>query len=313
MSGTHFDLSPSGNYNIVTVEKQESTILHGNPGAFVDVKFGFGSRLASNNYDEKVGTDFTNFYYFDRNGVVNSDKKYLRIITDPLQGVKTVNYVTPNRFTYNVSSVPLWDGSGTIKYTTTGNFAVGEINSFKITNLGLNYKKTPVISGVDPSSSFKGAADVLFDTVTNTVTGVKITNEGSNYVKPKAIVVDGDGVDLEFSIITKDQKLFSIQVVNPGRGYTYAPKIEIVEGDVEAFVDSNTIGVPQSISIIRNGGAFHLDKTVASTFSTQYVTALKNYSGNFQRGETVIQTIGSTEVARAKVSESGDVVLIYLS
>ena len=303
MSGTHFDLSPSGNYNIVTVEKQESTILHGNPGAFVDVKFGFGSRLASNNYDEKVGTDFTNFYYFDRNGVVNSDKKYLRIITDPLQGVKTVNYVTPNRFTYNVSSVPLWDGSGTIKYTTTGNFAVGEINSFKITNLGLNYKKTPVISGVDPSSSFKGAADVLFDTVTNTVTGVKITNEGSNYVKPKAIVVDGDGVDLEFSIITKDQKLFSIQVVNPGRGYTYAPKIEIVEGDVEAFVDSNTIGVPQSISIIRNGGAFHLDKTVASTFSTQYVTALKNYSGNFQRGETVIQTIGSTEVARAKVSE----------
>ncbi len=303
LSGTHFDLSPSGNYNIVTVEKQESTILHGNPGAFVDVKFGFGSRLASNTYDEKVGTDFTNFYYFDRNGIVNSDGKYLRIITDPLQGVKTVNYVTPTRFTYNITSVPLWDGSGTIKYTTTGNFAVGEINSFKITNLGLNYKKTPVISGVDPSASFKGAADVLFDTVTNTVTGVNITNEGSNYIKPKAIVVDGDGVDLEFSIITKDQKLFSVQITNPGRGYTYPPKIEIVESDVEAYVDSSTIGVPQSISITRNGGAFHLDKTVSSTFSTQYVVALKDYAGDFQKGETVVQTIGSTEVARARVSE----------
>ena len=123
---------------------------------------------------------------------------------------------TPNRFTYDVVSPPLWDGSGTIKYTTTGNFAVGEINSFKTTNLGLNYKKTPVISGVDPSSSFKASANVLFDEVTNTVTGVEILEDGLNYSQPKAIVVDGDGVDLTFSIITKDTRIFSIQIDNPG-------------------------------------------------------------------------------------------------
>ena len=301
--GTYFDLSPSKNYNIITVEKQASSILPGNPGSFTDVKFGFGSRIASNNYTNKVGTDFTNFYYFDKNGIVNSDGKYLKIVTDPLQGQKVVNYVTPNRFTYDVTSPPLWDGSGTITYTTTGQFAVGEINSFKITNLGLNYKKVPVISGVDPNSNFKAQATVLFDSVTNTIIGVTRDSKGSNYVNPKAVVVDGDGVDAKFRIVVRDGEIFSITVENSGRGYTYAPKIEIVEGDVEAYVDSTTIGVPQSISITRNGGAFHLDKTVASTFSTKYVVSLRNFSGDFQKGETVVQKIGNTEVARAKVSE----------
>ena len=303
LTGTYFDLSPSKNYNIITVEKQASVILPGNPGAFTDVKFGFGSRIASNTYDNKVGTDFTNFYYFDKNEIVSSDGKYLKIITDPLQGVKTVNYVTPNRFVYDITSVPLWDGSGTIKYTTTGQFAVGEIDSFKITNLGLNYKKVPVIEGVDPSANFKAEATVLFDLATNTIVGVRRDSKGSNYVNPKAVVVDGDGVDAKFKIVVRNGEIFSITVENPGRGYTYAPKIEIVESDVEAYVDSNSIGVPQSINIIRNGGAFHLDKTVASTFSTKYVVALKNFSGDFQKGETVIQTIGNTEVSRATVSE----------
>ena len=303
LTGTYFDISPSRNYNIITVEKQASNVLPGNPGAFTDVKFGFGSRIATNDLTTKVGTDFTNFYYFDKNEIVNSDGKYLKIITDPLQGQKIVNYVTPNRFTYDVASAPLWDGSGTITYTTTGQFSVGEINTIKITNLGLNYKKVPVVIGVDPNSNFKASATVLFDTVTNKVVGVRTDNKGSNYVNPKAIVVDGDGVDLSFNVVVRNGEIFSITVDNPGRGYTYAPTIEIVEGDVEAYVDSNTIGVPQSISITRNGGAFHLDKTVASTFSSKYVVALKNFSGNFQKGETVVQRIGNTEVARAVVAE----------
>ena len=303
LTGTYFDLSPSKNYNIITTEKLASTVLPGNPGAFTDVKFGFGSRIANNDYQIKRGTDFTNFYYFDKNGIVDSDGKYLKIIVDPLQGTKTVNYVTPNRFVYNITSTPLWDGSGTITYTTTGQFAVGEINNFKITNLGLNYKKVPIVRGVDPNTNFKAKATVLFDTNTNTIVGVRADELGSNYVNPKAVIVDGDGVDARFKIVVRNGSLFSITVENPGRGYTYAPVIEIVEGDVEAYVDSDTIGVPQSVNIIRNGGAFHLDKTVSSTFSSKYVVALKNFSGDFQKGETVIQKIGNTEVSRSVVSE----------
>ena len=63
LTGTYFDISPSNNFNLITEEKEASTILPGNSGAFTNVKFGFGSRLADNNYQTKRGTDFTNFYY----------------------------------------------------------------------------------------------------------------------------------------------------------------------------------------------------------------------------------------------------------
>ena len=53
LSGTYFDISPSINLNLVTVEKTETTILPGTAGSFTDVKFGFGSRLADNNYQTK--------------------------------------------------------------------------------------------------------------------------------------------------------------------------------------------------------------------------------------------------------------------
>jgi len=303
LTGTYFDLSPSKNYNVITTEKLASTILPGNPGAFTDVKFGFGSRIASNNYQTKRGTDFTNFYYFDKKGVVDSDGKYLKIVSDPLQGEKILNYVTPNRFVYDILTPPLWDGSGTITYTTTGQFAVGELNSIKITNLGLNYKKVPSISGIDPNQNFKAKARVLFDVATNSITGVELEQKGSNYTNPKAVIIDGDGIDATFNLVVRDGSIFSITVSNPGRGYTYAPVIEIVEGDVEAYVNSSTIGVPQSIKITRNGGAFHLDKTVSSEFTSKYTVSLKNFSGNFQKGETVVQRIGQTEVSRSVVSE----------
>ena len=181
--GTYFDISPSKSYNLITVEKIASPVLPGNFGAYTDVKFGFGSRLATNNYDKKIGTDFANYYYFDKNGIVNSEGKYLKIVDDPLQGVRKVNYVTSNRFVYDlVGDPPLWDGSGTITYTTTGQFAIGEIDSFKIINLGLNYKKIPIIEGCDPNSEFKAKATVLFDTTTNTITGVNVSDKGSNYI-----------------------------------------------------------------------------------------------------------------------------------
>jgi len=303
LTGTYFDLSPSKNYNLITQEKLATTVLPGNSGAFTEVKFGFGSRIASNNYTSKVGTDFTNFYYFDKNQIVDSEGSYLKIVTDPLQGEKTVIYVTPNRFVYNVPSEPLWDGSGTINYTTTGQFAVGEINDVKITNLGLNYKKVPIIIGVDPNQNFKASATVLFDEATQTITGIRTDNKGSNYVNPKVVIVDGDGVDAEFNIVVRNGEIFSITVKSPGVGYTYAPVVEIIESDIEAYVDSDTIGLPQSISIVRNGGSFHLDKTVSSKFTSKYTVSLTSLNGTFNKGETVVQKIGSTEVSRSVVSE----------
>ena len=141
------------------------------------------------------------------------------------------------------------------------------------------------------------------------ITGVDITNEGSNYSNPKVVITNGDGVDASFNIVGRQGKVFSITVENVGRGYTFAPEIEIIEGDVEAYVDSDSIGVPKSISITRNGGAYHLDKTVASTFTSNYILSVKPISGSlptYRRGEVVVQKINNVEVARAKVTEWRD-------
>ena len=277
--------------------------MPGNAGSFTDVKFGFGYRLSTNNYQTKTGTDFTNFYYFDNKNIVSTEGAYFKIITDPLQGTKTLNYVTPNRFVYDVSSQPLWDGSGSISYTTTGQFAIGKIDAVSIINLGLNYKKVPVISGVDPTESYRAAATVTFDTASQTITGVNITNEGSNYVNPKVIVTKSDGVDVKFNVLVRNGNVTSITVDKPGKGYTYAPEIVIIEGDVEAYAISSSVGVPQTVRITSNGGAFHLDETVSSTFRSNYVLALKNYNGNFRLGEQVVQKINGVEVFRATVVE----------
>jgi hypothetical protein len=303
LTGTYFDVSPSKNFNVITDEKISTTTLPGNSGSFTTVKFGFGPAISSNNYSKKVGTQFSNFYYYDRNGIVDSEGKYFKIITDPLQGSKKVTYVTPNRFVYEVNSTPLWDGSGIIRYTTSGQFAVGQIESVKIINLGLNYKKVPVISGCDPNVNYRAKATVLFDVKTNTITEVRIDDIGSNYVNPKVIITNGDGVGARFNVVVRDGKIFSITVDNPGKGYTFAPEIIIVEGSVTAYAESSSIGIPQGVKIIKNGGAFHLDKTISSSFTSKYVFSLNNISGDFQRGETVVQKINGVEVARGLVSE----------
>ena len=305
LSGTYFDISPSKNYNLITLEKNASTTLPGNSGASTDVKFGFGSRLVSNTYDTKVGTDFTNFYYFDKNAVVNSGNGVFKLVTDPLQGTKTINYVTNNRFVYDlIGDAPLWDGSGTISYTTTGQFAVGQIKDFSVINLGSNYNKVPVIAGVSPNSDYQAEATVLFDSISKVVTGVTVTKKGSNYVNPKVVITSTTtSKNATFSVIARVGEIYQINVVSPGEGYTTAPEIEIVEGDVRAYAGSTTVGVPQSVTFTNNGSAFHLDKSISSNFTSQYIVGLKTISGDFQKGETVVQKIGNTEVARAKVTE----------
>ena len=303
LTGTYFDLSPSKNFNLETLEKTTSTISPGNSGSFTEVKFGFGTILYTNNYSTKTGTNFTNYYYYDRKNIVQSEDAFLKIVTDPLQGIKTVNYVTSNRFVYDIPSVPLWDGSGSISYTTTGEFAIGEINGFAVTNLGLNYKKVPIVVGVDPTKDYRASANVLFDTSSQTIVGVNITNIGSNYSNPKVVITKGDGVGATFDVIVRQGQIFSITVNNTGKGYTFTPEIEIVESNVSAYAESNTIGLPKSITISNNGGAFHLDKTVGSTFQSNSIFVVVNATGNFRKGEIIKQIINNVEVARARVVE----------
>ena len=55
--------------------------------------------------------------------------------------------------------------------------------------MGINYKKVPIILGVDPNESYRASATVLFDPASGIITGVDITNEGSNYSNPKVCLL----------------------------------------------------------------------------------------------------------------------------
>ena len=306
LTGTYLDFSPSKSFNIITVEKNESTVLPGSPGAYIDLKFGFGTRNSTNTYTNKEATEFSNYYYFDKNGICESDDSYLTIIKDPLTGRKIANYVTENRICYDVEKAPQWDGSGSITYTTSSSFAVGEISSIAITNIGDNYKKTPLVVGVYPSPENLATATVLFDDFTKTITGVRVDNIGSNYSKPKVVITDGDGSDALFTLTSRNGKILDIQVKSPGRGYTAAPTIAIIESDARIYANGSDIGVPKNVSIVRNGASFHKDKTLYSDFTSSFVFALKNYSENaFKKGEVVVQVINGIEVARGVVANGG--------
>ena len=304
LTGSHLDFSPSGNYNIVPVEKKESSVLQGSPGSFVEMKFGFGAVVATNQYNKKEDSRFSNYFYFDRNGLINNSNSYLRVVKDPLSNRQVVNYVTPTRFCYSLKKNPQWDGSGQISYTTTGNFAVGEIDSVSVQNIGDNYKKPPIVSGVYLNTENQAYATVLFDSLTNTITSVKVESTGSNYSKPKVIIIDGDGIDAEFGITSRNGEVLDIFVINKGIGYTKAPTIAIIESDVKLFAQGSKIGRPKNVRIVKNGSSFHRDSTLLSEYTGSYAFAVTGYGdNNYLNGEVVTQKEGNTIVARGIVRD----------
>ena len=104
-----FDFSPSINFNLISTETNRGM-------GFVDIKLGYGARISSNNYTERKESNFLQYYYYDRDGIVNSEKSYLNLSLDPLQGNKTAIYVTPTQILYSTSTKASHDGSGTIVY-----------------------------------------------------------------------------------------------------------------------------------------------------------------------------------------------------
>ncbi len=223
MTGVGFDISPSINLNLVTPEKTEQNNI-------VDLKLGYGPRTSTNLYDKRKPISYTKYYYYDRDGIVDSENSYLSVVDDPLQGTKTAIYVTPSKILYSTDIKATNDGSGSIKYISKSITSVGQINSIKITSIGTDYTRIPIVSGI-------------YD------------------------------------------------------------KDNVLDNNVECFLMSTDIGTPRNIKIINNGGSYHNDETLSSSFTSNYVLTLSNFVKDaFSIGETIIQKSGSVEVARARVT-----------
>lgn len=290
MSGVNFDISPSINLNLVTPEKNVS-------GNIVDLKLGFGSRIASNTYTTKKEVPYVRYFYFDKNGNVSSEGSYFNVVNDPLQGEKKALYVTSDSILYSTGSAAPHDGSGLMTYISKSTFSVGEINSIKITNIGGNYKKIPIVDGIVPTKSLLAEASCTIED--GRVSSISVTSSGSNYRKP-IVVVSGNA---KFTAILDAGKITGIVIDDAGSGYTEAPTITIAESDVNCFLQSPDIGVPRNVKIVNNGGSFHNDQTLKSSFRSNYIFAVSNFNKDaFIVGETIVQRSGNVEVARARVT-----------
>ena len=232
MNGVGFDISPSKNFNLVTPERVINEVHHNNHTHYngVDIKLGYGSRVSTNTYSNRSSSPYKKYYYYDRDGIVQSEISYLNVVDDPLQGEKESLYVTSDTILYSTDIKATHDGNGSIKYTSKSLFSVGEINSVKIINIGVDYIKIPIVTGIYNSS--------------------------------------GD-----------------------------------IDTTVKCYLNSDNIGVPRSIEIQNNGGSYHNDQTIKSSFKSNYILILSNFIDDaFTLGETVVQKSGTTETARARVT-----------
>ena len=234
------------NYNINTPEKLDSNNI-------VDLKLGFGARVATNTYSTKVPLSYSKYYYFDRNGGTSRETGYLNVVDDPLQGIKKALYVTNDTVVYDTGVTAPHDGSGTVTYKSMSKFSVGAIDKINVINVGGEYKKLPLVVGVTPTETLRSTA--ITEVYNGSISGVTIVNAGSNYSKPK-VIVEGNAV---LTPVVNNGSLTGIIITDAGSDYTVAPEVTIVESDIRVYLSSVDIGIPRNIRIINNGGAYHND------------------------------------------------------
>jgi len=311
MAGTYLDFSPSLSYNINPIEVQSTSAEPGQGGAEVVVKFGYDNNSYIINQNNKIEkTNYLKYYYFDKSKSLKTKTGYLNIIDDPLQGEKTVYYTSDNKFVYKIDKKPQYDGRGSISYTTSSKFAVGAINKVALENLGQNYLRVPIVTGVDIAKENKAIVQTRYNNINKSIDFVTVLDGGKNYSKPKAVVVNGDGYGAEFSVFSRGGKVLQVDVIYGGKNYTYPPTVEIIESDVKMYFQSKNIGIPRSVEIIDNGVDYHSDNTLISSYTSNLVLLLKNHDDHaFFIGEKIVQTTIVngivTETASGVVSKNG--------
>ena len=320
MQNTYLEFSPSINRNIIALDSFRNDIASGNPGSFIKLKPGANFGYYYNNtsikdlntitnnsvidVQEDFDVQFNRYYFFDKNNDVNTSDGFISIIDDPLQGRKTVLFKTNNVFVYSFDRTPQYDGSGEIHYTTNGSSAIGKASSIQIENAGSNYDIIPSVVGILPSDENRASLSVTYDSLNNRIANVSVEDSGSSYSKPKAII-NGDGIDAEIELVVRSGRIMGATVKNPGYGYTSSPEVEIVETDVECFLSSDDIGIPESVEVTNSGFLFNTDKSLYRKYFSNTKLILSDISGEFLYGEKVSLEFNGITYGTGVVTKNG--------
>lgn len=311
LAGSYLEFSPSSNYNVIVKEVEQGNIIPGSGDentSFTTVKFGYGSVISSNNFDEKESVDFNKIFYFDKAGVINNESSYLSLIDDPLQGKKTISFVSPRSFVYEMDKIPQYDGTGQISYTTSSKFAVGEISTVSIKNPGQNYKKLPTLYGFRVPFSNECQAELEYDLDTRKISSITVILPGKNYVNPLAVLVYKERVVVPNYRVVKDISNGIVAIINEDRDLLFdeSPQIFIIESNAKGYFGSKDIGTIKNIKITENGSNYYDDFSILPKFTSSQFLTISNFDKDyFINGEIIEQFENGILIATAKVAKDG--------
>jgi len=322
MANTYLEFSPSINKNIIALDSFRNSIAPGNAGSYITLKpganFGYlgnGFTTVSSsdtiqgnstiNTEASYKTSFTNYYFFDKNGDVETANQSFTIVPDSLEGEKEVIYKTNNVFVYSYDKPPQYDGSGTMSYTTSGKSAIGQPHAIKIDNVGEGYDIIPPVLGILPSEENRATLELTYDNLNNNIANVVVKEGGSKYRKPKAII-DGNGLRAEIELVNQNGSIVYAYVTNKGFDYTELPEVRVIETDVDCYLESNDIGVPESVEVTSSGFLFNTDTSHRRKYFSNTQLRISNFEQKaFSVGEKVTQEYLGVEYASGVVSKNG--------
>tara|TARA_B100000900_G_scaffold291237_1_gene250084 strand:- start:615 stop:1985 length:1371 start_codon:yes stop_codon:yes gene_type:complete len=164
------------------------------------------------------------------------------------------------------------------------------VSSVQITNPGAGYTQIPNVQFIPQDGKGIGAQGVAGLGTSGVITGITITNVGSEYMTPPLVTVSAPAAGGEIGILTSKintttNKVTSIDILSAGHGYTSPPVITVGA--------ANTTGS----GIFKYGDIITGESTLTTAFVTKWDTVTntliaKNLSGDFAIGEIVKHAVG---------------------
>ena len=142
-------------------------------------------------------------------------------------GVSSVTVSAPGAdYTSPVVSFNPIDGNG----IGAAAQALGQLDHVVLTNVGAGYTQIPTVT-IDPPTVISGVVGVQATAVAvikyGRLTGIRITNPGSNYLFAPNVAITGGGAPSVAATAKTTIEVTSIQVQVNGSGYTKAPEVFI--------------------------------------------------------------------------------------
>jgi hypothetical protein len=198
-------------------------------------------------YDDSLPTKL--YYSLEKNGVkLDSDidvinHSEINFINSDYTGKYSVSGVGTTTFTIILPTIPEKLSYGktecsVLSYDTRSSSTSGPISKTKIISGGSGFKKLPILSGSD-SKNGQGAYILCKSDKVGFVNQTRVLNEGFEYPSDKTL---RPKANIPVTItLSNFSTIESIEVLDSGKNYTYAPNLVIVNSETGEKIDSGIL------------------------------------------------------------------------